>query len=45
MFRKKVKDEDLINIIKGVKVEYLLQREGGLNAKCNWNDILSGGEK
>lgn len=38
-------DEQLIEILRNVELEYLVQREGGLNIERDWKDILSGGEK
>ncbi len=43
--RKKVSDKDLKELLNEVHIGYLLEREGGFDAKCNWNDVLSGGEK
>jgi ABC-type uncharacterized transport system fused permease/ATPase subunit len=38
-------DQRLIDILKHVELQYLVQREGSLNAERDWKDILSGGEK
>lgn len=48
MINKGVTDWDLVKILKEVKLEYLLDRETGLdyfNAIQEWKDVLSGGEK
>ena len=41
----KVSDEDLLEILKHVRLEYLVAREGGWDAVADWADLLSGGEK
>ncbi len=38
-------DDQLIEILNNVELQYIVQREGGLNAERDWKDILSGGEK
>ena len=45
MLRKRYTDEQLKKILQDVQCEYLLEREGGLDAVMDWNDVLSGGEK
>lgn len=45
MLRKRGKDEDIKEILKAVRLEYLIEREGGFDAINDWNDVLSGGEK
>lgn len=45
MLRKRVSDEDIKQILKEVYLDYLIEREGGLDAVNDWNDVLSGGEK
>jgi ABC-type uncharacterized transport system fused permease/ATPase subunit len=42
---KKVTDDDLFELLKEVRLEYLVSREGGWNKENDWNDVLSGGEK
>ena len=38
-------EELLFDLLKEVKLEYLVDREGGWDKENDWNDILSGGEK
>jgi ABC-type uncharacterized transport system fused permease/ATPase subunit len=38
-------DDDLFELLKNVKLGYLVAREGGWEKENDWNDILSGGEK
>lgn len=38
-------DDHLYHILREVKLEYLLTREGNFNVKKNWKDVFSGGEK
>lgn len=45
MLRKRVSDEDIKKVLKEVLLDYLIDREGGLDAVNDWNDVLSGGEK
>jgi len=45
MLRRKIKDSDLIKLLQEVKLAYLVEREGSLDAVNDWNDVLSGGEK
>jgi len=45
MFRKRVTDEDIRALLKAAHLDYLIDREGGLDAINDWNDVLSGGEK
>jgi len=40
-----VTDEDIAQLLEHVHLGYLIEREGGLGAKNDWNDVLSGGEK
>ncbi|UJR08556.1 hypothetical protein I4U23_012817 [Adineta vaga] len=40
-----VNDDQLIEILNSVELQYIVQREGGLNVERDWKDILSGGEK
>jgi ATP-binding cassette subfamily D (ALD) protein 3 len=43
--KKGVTDESLMNLMSKVKLEYVVQREGGWNSVRDWADVLSGGEK
>jgi len=36
-------DADLIEHLKAVSLDYLVEREGGFDAVNDWNDVLSGG--
>nr|QFR37213.1 ABC transporter [Cyberlindnera americana] len=48
MINKGITDWDLVKILKEVKLEYLLDRESGLDyldSIQTWKDVLSGGEK
>lgn len=39
------KDDHLYHILREVKLEYLLSREGNFDVKKDWKDVFSGGEK
>lgn len=38
-------DDDLLEVLKYVHLSYLPTREGGLDTRKEWKDVLSGGEK
>merc|ERR1711939_366805 len=38
-------EDDLLDILKHVFLSYLPSREGGLDTRKEWKDVLSGGEK
>mgnify|MGYP002622628556 FL=1 len=42
MLRRRISDEDIKQLLKDVHLEYLIDREGGLDAMNDWNDVLSG---
>ena len=37
--------QDIIQIMKFAHLDYIIEREGGLNSINDWGDVLSGGEK
>ncbi|MES1909859.1 MAG: hypothetical protein MHM6MM_002550 [Cercozoa sp. M6MM] len=41
----KCSDDELLQLLKIAKLEYLVPREGGWDAVASWQDRLSGGEK
>eukprot|EP00330_Aristerostoma_sp_ATCC50986_P012335 CAMPEP_0114590036 /NCGR_PEP_ID=MMETSP0125-20121206/12353_1 /TAXON_ID=485358 ORGANISM="Aristerostoma sp., Strain ATCC 50986" /NCGR_SAMPLE_ID=MMETSP0125 /ASSEMBLY_ACC=CAM_ASM_000245 /LENGTH=500 /DNA_ID=CAMNT_0001787259 /DNA_START=543 /DNA_END=2045 /DNA_ORIENTATION=+ len=45
MLRRKVNDEDIKQIMKDAFLDYIIDREGGLDSVSDWNDVLSGGER
>lgn len=45
MFEMGYNDDHLYHILREVKLEYLLTREGNFNVKKDWKDVFSGGEK
>ena len=42
MLRKRVSDSEIQNLLKDVQLDYLIEREGGLDSINDWNDVLSG---
>jgi len=44
-FAKNITEDDLCELLRQVRLEYLVAREGGWDAENDWNDVLSGGEK
>ncbi|ODV89821.1 hypothetical protein CANCADRAFT_58652 [Tortispora caseinolytica NRRL Y-17796] len=38
-------DQELINILKAVRLAYIPSREGGWETRKEWKDVFSGGEK
>lgn len=38
-------DNDLLELLKTVHLEYLPEREGGFSSRKEWTDVFSGGEK
>jgi ATP-binding cassette subfamily D (ALD) protein 3 len=38
-------DEELLELLRQVRLEYIVGREGGWDKDNDWNDVLSGGEK
>lgn len=45
MKEKNKTDEDLLELMALVKLEYVVTREGGWDSVADWADVLSGGEK
>jgi ATP-binding cassette subfamily D (ALD) protein 3 len=45
MIKKKMNDTKLKQLLKIVRLDFLVEREGGFNTERNWIDLLSGGEK
>ncbi|GEQ70591.1 hypothetical protein JCM33374_g4269 [Metschnikowia sp. JCM 33374] len=45
MIGKGFNDDHLYHILREVKLDYLLTREGNFNVKKDWKDVFSGGEK
>ncbi|CAM4909282.1 unnamed protein product [Rotaria socialis] len=45
MGQARINDNHLMEILNNVELQYIVQREGGLNVERDWKDILSGGEK
>lgn len=45
MIKKKYNDKKLLDLLKILKIDHIVAREGGINTVRNWADVLSGGEK
>ena len=45
MNRAGVTESKLREILREVRLEYIIEREGGWDTEKEWNDVLSGGEK
>ena len=40
---KRIKDNDLLEILRKVEIDYVVDRPGGWDAEEEWRDVLSGG--
>ena len=45
MHAKGIKDEDLVDILKLLQIDNIVEREGGWDVEREWRDALSGGDK
>jgi len=45
MVTKGVTDDDLLQILKVVDMDHIVEREGGWDSVREWRDALSGGDK
>lgn len=42
---KEASDDELIALLRRVRIDYLVEREGGFDVRRNWDDVLSLGEQ
>jgi ATP-binding cassette subfamily D (ALD) long-chain fatty acid import protein len=45
MVSRSVTDDDLLQILKVVDMDHIVEREGGWDSIREWRDALSGGDK
>lgn len=45
MLQRGNSEEDLLELLRIVRLEYIVEREGGWDKLNDWADVLSGGEK
>ena len=45
MKERNITDEQLLDILKVVQIEHIVEREGGWNSEKEWTLALSGGDK
>jgi ATP-binding cassette subfamily D (ALD) long-chain fatty acid import protein len=45
MKERNITDEQLLDILKVVQIEHIVEREGGWDAEKEWTLALSGGDK